>query len=30
MDVETASALLLHAQNIQVGFGAVLLSFLGK
>lgn len=29
MDVETASALLLHAQNIQVGFGAVLLSFLG-
>lgn len=29
MDSETASALLLHAQNIQVGFGAVLLSFLG-
>ena len=29
MDAETASALLLHAQNIQVGFGAVLLSFLG-
>ncbi|KAN0062820.1 hypothetical protein ACQY0O_004640 [Thecaphora frezii] len=29
MDLETASALLLHAQNIQVGFGAVLLSFLG-
>lgn len=29
MDVETASALLLHAQNIQAGFGAVLLSFLG-
>lgn len=29
MDSETASALLLHAQNIQVGYGAVLLSFLG-
>jgi hypothetical protein len=29
MDYETASALLLHAQNIQVQFGAVLLSFLG-
>lgn len=29
MDSETASALLLHAQNIQVGFGAVMLSFLG-
>lgn len=29
MDSETASALLLHAQNIQAGFGAVLLSFLG-
>jgi hypothetical protein len=29
MDAETASALLLHAQNIQVGYGAVLLSFLG-
>ncbi|PWY99580.1 hypothetical protein BCV70DRAFT_200516 [Testicularia cyperi] len=29
MDLETASALLLHAQNIQAGFGAVILSFLG-
>lgn len=29
IDFETASALLLHAQNIQVQFGAILLSFLG-
>jgi hypothetical protein len=29
IDFETASALLLHAQNVQVQFGAVLLSFLG-
>lgn len=29
IDFETASALLLHAENVQITFGAVLLSFLG-
>lgn len=29
MDFETASALLLHAENVQITYGAVLLSFLG-
>ncbi|PWN21760.1 hypothetical protein BCV69DRAFT_281688 [Microstroma glucosiphilum] len=29
MDLETATALLLHAQNIQVAYGAIILSFLG-
>ncbi|PWN50158.1 hypothetical protein IE53DRAFT_374761 [Violaceomyces palustris] len=29
IDSETASALLVHAQNVQVGWGAVILSFLG-
>lgn len=29
MDVETASALLLHAQNVQIAYGAIILSFLG-
>ncbi|CAO1635966.1 unnamed protein product [Parajaminaea phylloscopi] len=29
IDLETASALLLHAQNVQVAYGAIILSFLG-
>jgi hypothetical protein len=29
IDLETAQALLLHAENVQITFGAVLLSFLG-
>ncbi|KAK0548983.1 hypothetical protein OC845_003332 [Tilletia horrida] len=29
LDLDTAQALLLHAQNIQITYGAVLLSFLG-
>lgn len=29
IDFETASALLLHAENVQITFGAILLSFLG-
>lgn len=29
VDLETASALLLHAQNVQVAYGAIILSFLG-
>ncbi|UZJ51621.1 hypothetical protein CBS101457_000941 [Exobasidium rhododendri] len=29
IDFETASALLLHSQNVQIQFGAILLSFLG-
>lgn len=29
IDLETAQALLLHAQNIQVAYGAIILSFLG-
>ncbi|CAO1637744.1 unnamed protein product [Sympodiomycopsis kandeliae] len=29
MDIETASALLLHAQNVQIAYGAIILSFLG-
>ncbi|PWN41491.1 hypothetical protein IE81DRAFT_324482 [Ceraceosorus guamensis] len=29
IDYETASALLLHAQNVQISYGAIILSFLG-
>ncbi|KAE8224620.1 hypothetical protein CF319_g2505 [Tilletia indica] len=29
LDLDTAQALLLHAQNIQVSYGAIMLSFLG-
>ena len=29
MDLDTAQALLLHAQNLQLTYGAVILSFLG-
>ncbi|KAK0525631.1 hypothetical protein OC842_005442 [Tilletia horrida] len=29
LDLDTAQALLLHAQNIQITYGAILLSFLG-
>jgi hypothetical protein len=29
MSFETASALLLHAQNVQISYGAIILSFLG-
>ncbi|KAL9933458.1 hypothetical protein V8E36_007634 [Tilletia maclaganii] len=29
LDLDTAQALLLHAQNVQITFGAILLSFLG-